>query len=518
MTGGAALQLALAGRPLFSPRTKQEEVTRMRPVVSGQQLAQIHNTDPFALPAWRAPVYHTPAIFTLIAQLARLLWRTGRFTGRHPFATLMTLLAYELWRSVSWPGIIALVLITTGVLVFWRLRWPASFTRYVARPAMARWRRWHYARRWTAVMTIARLAASHWGRVLVPVLGKVTSTGCTDLVQVRLVSGQCPADYADRAENLAHGFGVFLCRVRTNRPGWLTLEFVRRDALAATIPAFAIPAAPDLRALPLGRREDGTLWSVRLHGTHLLIAGATGAGKGSIIWGLIRALLSPMQAGLVRILAADPKLMELAYGRTIFDTYGRYESDPLGITGMLEQAVQDMQARAAVLAGRQRDHTPTAVHPFTVVLVDEVAFLTAYHPDKQLRDRVKAALASLTTQGRAVGYCVVAALQDPRKEVMSIRNLFPDRIAMRLDEPEQVDMVLGDGARDRGATADLISPNPAIGAGVAFVRLEAHPDPVRVRAAWVSDPDIQHMTALCTQPLPDDGLADVLAIEAGAAA
>jgi len=29
-------------------------------------------------------------------------------------------------------------------------------------------------------------------------------------------------------------------------------------------------------------------------------------------------------------------------------------------------------------------------------------------------------------------------------------DLFPDRIAMRLDEPEQVDMVLGDGARDRG--------------------------------------------------------------------
>ena len=40
---------------------------------------------------------------------------------------------------------------------------------------------------------------------------------------------------------------------------------------------------------------------------------------------------------------------------------------------------------------------------------------------------------------------------------------------MRLDEAEQVDMVLGDGARDRGATADLISTNPATGAGVAFV-------------------------------------------------
>ena len=156
-----------------------------------------------------------------------------------------------------------------------------------------------------------------------------------------------------------------------------------------------------------------------------------------------------------------------------------------------------MQARAGALAGKQRDHTPTPEYPFVVMLVDEVAFLTAYQPDKALRERVKAALATLTTQGRAVGYCVVAALQDPRKEVMSIRNLFPDRIAMRLDEPEQVDMVLGDGARDRGATADLISTDPATGAGVAFVRLEADPDPVRVRAAWVSDEDIRAMADLC---------------------
>src|ERR1039457_6519090 len=74
-----------------------------------------------------------------------------------------------------------------------------------------------------------------------------------------------------------------------------------------------------------------------------------------------------------------------------------------------------MQARAAKLAGKQRDHTPTVEHPFVVVLVDEVAFLTAYLPDKAIRERAKAALATLTTQGRAGGYCVVAALQDPRR-------------------------------------------------------------------------------------------------------
>src|SRR2546430_13594434 len=211
-------------------------------------------------------------------------------------------------------------------------------------------------------------------------------------------------------------------------------------------------------------------------------------------------MLPAMLVGLVRVWAADPKLMELAYGRAIFDRYGRYAATPSAIVAMLEDAVEQMQARAAIFAGKHREHTPTIDHPFIVVLVDEVAFLTAYLSDRAIRDRIKAALATLTTQGRAVGYSVVAALQDPRKEVMSIRNLFPDRIAMRLDEPEQVDMVLGDGARDRGAACELIPADPATGAGVAFVRLESDPDPVRVRAGWVTDADIRDLADAC---IPD---------------
>jgi S-DNA-T family DNA segregation ATPase FtsK/SpoIIIE len=359
-------------------------------------------------------------------------------------------------------------------------------------------------------MTIGRLAPVYQGRTLLPVLGKVTATRFTDRVTVRLVSGQSADDFASRAPNLAQGFGSVLCRVRSAAPGALVLEFVRRDALAAIIPALPIAERSDLRALPVGVREDGQPWLVQVHGTHVLIAGATGAGKASLLWGLIRAMLPAIAAGLVRVHAADPKLMELAYGRALFDRYGRYAADPEAIALMLENAVTEMQARAAMFAGKHRDHAPTTEHPFVVILVDEVAFLTAYLPDRQLRDRVKAALATLTTQGRAVGFCVIAALQDPRKEVMSIRNLFPDRIAMRLDEPEQVDMVLGDGARDRGATADLISTDPAIGAGVAYVRLQDDPDPVRVRAAWVSDDDIRAMAA---EYAPPSGLRPVEAGE-----
>jgi S-DNA-T family DNA segregation ATPase FtsK/SpoIIIE len=467
----------------------------MRRVVTGDDIAQVRNPDPFAVPAWRSPVYRTPLWIVAIVHLVRMIVWLVRFGFRHPVMVVAAIIGVLMWRLVGWLGLVVLAVSITAVLVVWRWRFPSSFSRFIATPARGQWRAWHYRRRWAAVMTIGRLAPVYQGRVLLPVLGKVSATRYTDRVPVRLVSGQSAADFAARADNLAHGFGAMLCRVRSAVPGALVLEFVRRDALAAIIPALAIQVRVDLRALPVGRREDGLVWLVRVHGTHVLIAGATGAGKASLLWSIVRAMLPAMVARLVQIWAADPKLMELAYGRAIFDRFGRYAATPEAILAMLEDAVAQMQARAAVFAGKHREHTPTIEHPFIVILVDEVAFLTAYLSDRAIRDRIKAALATLTTQGRAVGYAVIAALQDPRKEVMSIRNLFPDRIAMRLDEPEQVDMVLGDGSRDRGALADLIPNDPATGAGVAYVRLETDPDPVRVRAAWVTDADIRAMAA-----------------------
>ena len=48
-----------------------------------------------------------------------------------------------------------------------------------------------------------------------------------------------------------------------------------------------------------------------------------------MIWSLIRAMLGLLRAGLVKILAADPKVMELAYGRAIFDTCGELRRSSL---------------------------------------------------------------------------------------------------------------------------------------------------------------------------------------------
>jgi DNA segregation ATPase FtsK/SpoIIIE, S-DNA-T family len=204
---------------------------------SGEQLAQVNNPDPFAAPVWRSPVLHTPPWLIAVIQICRTIKALIRFTARHPAADLAVLALAGAWYLAGWPGPVTVTVLTVVVLVTWRARWPVSFSRLVTMPALGKWRRWHYQRHWAAVMTLARLAPGYQSTVLVPVLRKVSSTRYTDRVLVRLVSGQCPDDYVARADSLAHGFAVLLCRVRTARPGWVILEMVRRDALTAIIPA-----------------------------------------------------------------------------------------------------------------------------------------------------------------------------------------------------------------------------------------------------------------------------------------
>ena len=245
----------------------------MRRVVTGDQIAQLRNPDPFAVPAWRSPVYRTPLWIVAIVHIVRMIVWLVRFLFRHPVLVLAVIVGVLMWRVTGWLGLVVLAVSIAAVLAVWRWRFPASFSRFIGTPARGQWRAWHYRRRWAAVMTIGRLAPVYQGRVLLPVLGKVSATRFTDRVPVRLVSGQSAADFAARADNLAHGFGAMLCRIRSASPGALVLEFVRRDALAAIIPALPLPAHVDLRALAVGRREDGQVWLVRVHGTHVLIAG-----------------------------------------------------------------------------------------------------------------------------------------------------------------------------------------------------------------------------------------------------
>lgn len=132
----------------------------------------------------------------------------------------------------------------------------------------------------------------------------------------------------------------------------------------------------------MGLREDGTLW--RLRGTHVLVVGVTGSGKGSVLWSAVRAMLPALVDGTVQVWAVDPKRMELSYGRSLF---ARYADTGEAAVALLEDAVAEMQNRAERYARHRRSHTPMTGDSF--VVVDEVAFLSAYHPDRDVGRRPK---------------------------------------------------------------------------------------------------------------------------------
>jgi S-DNA-T family DNA segregation ATPase FtsK/SpoIIIE len=131
-----------------------------------------------------------------------------------------------------------------------------------------------------------------------------------------------------------------------------------------------------------------------------------------------------------------------------------------------------MRRRQAQLRGISRLHVPTVAEPLVVVVVDELASLTAYVSDRDAKRRIATALALLLSQGRAVGVTVIGAVQDPRKEVVDLRDLFPTRIGLRLADATQVPLVFGPGARDNGARCDQI---PEILPGVGYVGLDGVP-------------------------------------------
>jgi S-DNA-T family DNA segregation ATPase FtsK/SpoIIIE len=283
--------------------------------------------------------------------------------------------------------------------------------------------------------------------------------------------------------------------VSADRPGRVWLELHRRDALAPVISPLPQPESVDLDAVPIGRHEDGTNWHLRLRGTHLLVAGATGSGKGSVLWSLLRALAPAISGRAVEVWAIDPKGgMELRPGLPLF---ARFEdSDADGMCRLLEELVELKDRRAQDLASSGiRKHVAAPGSPHVLAVIDELATLTAFAERSVVR-RIDQALGVLLTQGRACGITVLAAVQDPGKDVVAWRDLFPTRIALRLDNPIQVDMVLGEGARDLGAAADHISE---LTPGVAYVRVEGTRALRRVRSAYLTDEDIADLTRSVTQ-------------------
>ena len=92
-------------------------------------------------------------------------------------------------------------------------------------------------------------------------------------------------------------------------------------------------------------------------GHHILVAGATGSGKGSVVWSLIAALAPAIRAGSVRVCVVDPKGgMEFGRGAELFTGFAYDNSEHT--LALLHAVVTVMQKRAARLRGRTRLHTP----------------------------------------------------------------------------------------------------------------------------------------------------------------
>jgi len=184
--------------------------------------------------------------------------------------------------------------------------------------------------------------------------------------------------------------------------------------------------------------------------------------------------------------------MDLGFGRELFRkliTMSGPEAEQDAVL-FLEELAAEADRRAHMLAGRHRLLQPSPELPFLLVVIDELASVSAFISDSRLQKRADAALGRLLTKGRAPGMCVVGALQDPRKEVVRWRDLFPTRIALRLVEEGQVDLLLGPGARKRGARCDELSEASP---GVGYVVEDGSKTVTRVRAAYLTDDDIRRV-------------------------
>ena len=82
----------------------------MRRVVTGEELAQLQNPNPFAMPRWRAPVYRTPFGLILAVKFCKLLAWIIRMLVRHPLAASVLALAAVIWLELGWATLVALVL------------------------------------------------------------------------------------------------------------------------------------------------------------------------------------------------------------------------------------------------------------------------------------------------------------------------------------------------------------------------------------------------------------------------
>jgi DNA segregation ATPase FtsK/SpoIIIE-like protein len=195
--------------------------------------------------------------------------------------------------------------------------------------------------------------------------------------------------------------------------------------------------------VPLGEHPDAVArWDLR-RSPHLLVAGATGSGKSS----LLRTVVAALPLGWCwRVVVIDPKELDF--------TPARYAIEVVGLPrapAILADLVGDLAHRKAKIVGAGADQwtaVPTGIVPIRPVLVviDEAAdVLGGSGLSKPEAQQVRDAVALLARQGRACGIHLVASFTRPDTEVVpgAVRDQFGARVGLGPMSPDGARMLFG---------------------------------------------------------------------------